>query len=364
MSSVTGKFTEFAQSRSLRDEKSSTVEREMPTFISRFCKNTTLHHKTRRASEGTRSRLFQSTENLLDSKKRNFNTAALSPRNSQTTLSGTLYDSRRKGDTTVKQNFRSSRFFSTSQPNLHLKRQPVDLVGIGFEANRRQVGTQFSEYNKSQDSKPQTLGDSLKDSECSRKQFEKSKHIYKEDNLSSTIKTATSRENQSGDFAEMKDTQQKLNYNQNIIMEPPSFIPEYSDLDYESTTDDDDYGDDDDARETDRTTIGISNFNNESNFVQVINNPIRKDVTRNTLNDIPSGWDGRPVIINHLESKAVLDGDQVILSCRIIGTWYNFTNKGDYFYQFFLIACCLHDDLSVRQVLLDQQLNGSLAINY
>ena len=115
-------------------------------------------------------------------------------------------------------------------------------------------------------------------------------------------------------------------------MESPSFIPEYSDLDYESTTDDDDDGDDDDARETDRTAIGISNFNHESNFVQVIN-PIRKDVNRSTLNDIPSGWDGRPVIINHLESKAVLDGDQVFLDCRIIGTWYNFANKGDIFYQ-------------------------------
>ena len=323
-SSVAGKFTEFAESRSLRDRKTKTVENEVPIFKSRFYKNTALHHKTRRANEGIKPTPYLSTENLLDSYKRNFNTEALSSRNSQTTSSKTLHDSRGKGDTTVKQNFRSSRVFSASQPNLHLKRQPVDLhvVDIGFEANVRQVGTYFSKYNKSLDSKSRTLADSLKDSECDLEQFDKSKHINKEDNLSSTTKTATFKESQSNDFTEMKGTQQKLNYSQNIRMEPPSFIPEYSDLDYESTTDDEDNDDDDDVRETDRTTIGISNFNDGSNFVPEIHNPIRKDINRNTLNDIPSGWDVRPIIINHLDSKAVLDGDQVILNCRIIGTWY------------------------------------------
>ena len=237
-----------------------------------------------------------------------------------------MHDSRKKGDTTVRQNLRSSRVFSVSQPNLHLKRQPVDLVDIGLEETARQVHTHFSKCNKSLDSKSGTLVDSLKDSECDLEQLDKSKHINKEHSLSSTIKTVTSRENQSTDFTEVEDSQQRSNYNQNIRMEPSSFIPEYSDLDYESTTDDEDDDEDDDTRETDRTTMSLSNFNDGSNFVPVMHSPIRKDVNRNrsTLNDIPSGWDGRPIIINHLDSKAVLDGDQVILSCRIIGTWYEF----------------------------------------
>ena len=317
MSSATNRLRE---SRSLRYGK--TVESDIPIFKSRFYKNTASYHKTRRPSEGTKPTRYQSTENLLDSNNRNFSTDSLSSRNSETTLSRTFHDSKRKCDTTFKQNFRSSRIFSTSQPNLHLRRQPVDLVDIGFEANGRQVDTQFSKDNNSLDTISRTLVDSLKDSKCNLEQLDKLEHVNKEHNPSSTIKTATFRENQSTDFKEMKDTQQKLNCNQNVRVESLSFIHEYSDLDYESTTDDDDDDDDNATRETDRETTVISNFNDESNFAPVINNPIRRAVNRSTLSDVPSGWDGRPVVISHLESKAVLDGDQVILNCRIIGTSY------------------------------------------
>ena len=251
---------------------------------SRFYKNTTLSNPGRKQGEGVMPMRYKSSENL-------FNKRPL--RSSDPASFRTSHDFSRKRDAT---GFQSSQLLSTSQPDLRLKKLSVTQPDMEYEATTYEVDTDLSKYNTKISSNTRRRFDSLKDfSDCQ----------------SSTIKPTIFGENHLTDFSEINGDRQKLNSNRDRLsgFEAHELSDGYYDSRPTSRVEDDDKG----IRSRDQTYHTIIEDDSNSSAI--------RDVNQNTLKDVQSGRDGKPVVVNRLESKTVLDGDQVIFACRIIGTY-------------------------------------------
>ena len=270
---------------------------------SRIYKSTTnLHSKLNTESYSARPNRYQSTENLLAPEKS-------IPKSREFYLDGATSSTQRhdlyKTNTFVgTSNLKKYRLLSSSQPDLCMRNSLQNLIDIDIEPKR---------YGVSSDRKWQT-------------------DIGSRDSLPEQPVRDISRSKLSG-------TDNKIQDKIRPITEYPVKNHEQEDYCSHSLESDDQYSGQESLKSslsdhpvmehdknkeyieepaTDFNKGVTSNSIEESTTLVPIKNHINQEVN-NTLNDIPSGWDGRPVVIHHLESKDVLDGDEVIFRCKIVG---------------------------------------------